>query len=407
MDHQVIIVGGGIAGLTAALNLQKQGIDYLLLEANAEVGGRVKTRSVDGFLFDRGFQVLLTAYPEANRILDYDALNLSTFDPGALLLLDSGKTSVFGDPLRDLTTLWSTLASKGASFSDKIGVYRLSSRLKNTSIDSIFGKSESTTLQYLKNLGFTNTIIEAFFRPFFSGIFLENELSTSSRMFEFVFKMFSEGSAALPQNGMQEIPKQLLSKLDDAKVHTDEHVLSIDGNALQTNKGAYTTENIVLATDAKALSGLLDLPKPKYASTVHAHFSTTVTPYEKPLIALQSNSKGIVNNLCVVNKVSRAYAQKDNLLSVTLRSQLPLEKVEATVQKEMKNWFNDAENWKLVDLQTIEYALPNQNTVSENSPFQRKENIWICGDHKMHGSLQAAMKSGRLVAEAIAKGMKS
>ena len=221
MDHQVIIVGGGIAGLTAALNLQKQGIDYLLLEANAEVGGRVKTRSVDGFLFDRGFQVLLTAYPEANRILDYNTLNLSTFDPGALLLLDSGKTSVFGDPLRDLTTLWSTLVSKGASFSDKIGVYRLSSRLRNTSIDSIFGKSESTTLQYLKNLGFTNTIVEAFFRPFFGGIFLENELTTSSRMFEFVFKMFSEGSAALPPKWNARNSKTIAFKVGFRKsVHT-------------------------------------------------------------------------------------------------------------------------------------------------------------------------------------------
>lgn len=407
MDHQVIIVGGGIAGLTAALNLQKQGIDYLLLEANAEVGGRVKTRSVDGFFFDRGFQVLLTGYPEANRILDYEALNLRTFDPGALLLLDDGKKSVFGDPLRDISTLWSTLRSRGASFSDKIRVYRLASRLKNSTINSIFCQPESTTLQYLKNLGFTKTIIEAFFRPFFGGIFLENELTTSSRMFEFVFKMFSEGSAALPQNGMQEIPRQLLSKLDAAKVHTDEHVLSIDGNSIQTDRGSYTAESIVLATDSKALSGLLGLPKPKYASTVHAHFSAAVAPYEKPLIALQSNSNSIVNNLCVVNKVSRAYAQKDNLLSVTLRSKLPLEKVQETVQKEMKNCFNDAEDWRLVDLQTIEYALPDQNSVSENSPFQRNENLWICGDHNMHGSLQAAMKSGRLVAEDIAKEMKS
>lgn len=403
MDHQVIIVGGGITGLTAAVNLEKKGVDYLLIEATEEVGGRVKTREVDGFLFDRGFQVLLTGYPEAQDLLDYGALKLNEFKPGAMLLLDGGSKSIFGDPMRDSSALWSTVFSKGATFLDKLAVFRLSSRLKATSLEKIFKESELTTLEYLRRNGFSTKIIETFFRPFFGGIFLESELTTSSRMFEFVFKMFSEGAAALPENGMQEIPRQLVSGLDSTRVHTSEKVISIDQNSVQTDQRTYRAENIIIATDALALSESLGLAKPKFVSTIHAHFSSEVAPFNKPLIALQSNRMGIVNNLCVVNKVSKAYAQKDNLISVTLRSKVAIENVETLVRKEMKTWFPDAGQWKLIDLQNINYALPDQRSVSEVQPFKREKSLWISGDHMMHGSLNAAMKSGRQVAEAIAK----
>ena len=186
---QAIIIGGGLAGLTAARTLQEKGIEFTLLEATDRVGGRVKTDIEDGFRFDRGFQVLLTAYPEAKRWLDYKKLDLRTFTPGAMLLLPSGKTECIGDPLRDPSSLFSTVFSSAGSLGDKFKILSLKNRLASLSIEEIFNQEEKTTMEVLKgDYGFSKKMIDLFFQPFFAGIFLEKELTTSRRMFDFVFK---------------------------------------------------------------------------------------------------------------------------------------------------------------------------------------------------------------------------
>jgi predicted NAD/FAD-binding protein len=167
----------------------------------------VRTDEVDGFLLDRGFQVFLTAYPEAKQLLDYDALELCKFDPGALMLNRDGITNM-GDPIRQPISLISTLLSSAGTFADKLRMLRLKFKLGRKTIENIFAEPEITTIEYLKREGFSHTILDQFFRPFMTGIFLEGQLSTSSRMFEFVFKMFSEGNAAIPAKGMGMIPKR-------------------------------------------------------------------------------------------------------------------------------------------------------------------------------------------------------
>lgn len=232
----VIIIGAGMAGLTAACALKASGRTVKLIEAAAEVGGRVRTDNINGFLLDHGFQVLLTAYPEAKALLDYKALNLKYFDPGALLLNETGK-HVIGDPLRKPATLFSTITSPAGTFGDKMRLLLLNLRLKSTSTDDIFNQPETSTIAYLKDKGFTYKMLNAFFKPFMSGIFLENQLQTSSRMFEFVFKMFGEGHVAVPALGMGMIPCQLASKLTTQELVLNEKVVKIDGNTVQTAKG--------------------------------------------------------------------------------------------------------------------------------------------------------------------------
>ena len=219
LNPEVTIIGGGLSGLCCARRLHESGVSFQLLEASEEVGGRVRTDEVNGFLLDRGFQVLLTAYPEAQEILDYDALNLARFAPGALVRY-RGRFHRFTDPWRSPRHLFATASSPIGSLTDKLRVARLRSRVCRSSLDKLFQRPETTTINALRQEGFSQRFIESFFRPFLGGVFLERDLNTSSRMFDFVFRMFATGNVVLPAGGIGEIARQIANKLPDETLRT-------------------------------------------------------------------------------------------------------------------------------------------------------------------------------------------
>ena len=241
-NSDVLIIGGGLAGLCCALRLYQSGLSFQVLEASDGVGGRVRTDKVEGFLLDRGFQVLLTAYPEARRVLDYDALDLQPFYPGA-----SFDTRAvlhrFSDPWRHPIDGILSLFSPIGSVSDKLKVRKLRQQVLTGSLQDLYHRPETTTLQALRNLGFSESMIDCFFRPFIGGVFFDPNLGVSSRMFEFGFRMFSMGDTALPSKGMGAIPEQIAARLPAGTVRTGARVESIqeEGVTLQsgeTGKGA-------------------------------------------------------------------------------------------------------------------------------------------------------------------------
>ena len=206
--YDIYIIGAGISGLIAAYELEQKGYKPTIIEKTDSVGGRVKTIDENGFALDLGFQVLLDAYPMANKYLDMDELQLTKLESGAMVYVGD-KSYLIGDPLRNLRVLIPTLLADVGSIKDKLKILSLSNKVKRKSIEEIFQSPETTTKEYLEDFGFSSKIIERFFKPFFAGIFLETDLRTSSRMFEFVYKMFGEGYACIPKNGIGEISKQL------------------------------------------------------------------------------------------------------------------------------------------------------------------------------------------------------
>ena len=229
-SEEIIIIGAGLSGLSCAIALQKAGKRPLLLEASDGPGGRVRTDKLDGFLLDRGFQVYLDAYPTAGQLLDIPELDLHAFEPGALVFRE-GKLHRVIDAFRRPRELVNSALAPIGNLLDKARVGRLRFSLMRKPTADIAESEDLSTEQYLRNFGFSSTIIDRFFRSFYGGIFLERDLRTSSRMFEFTFKMFSRGSATLPAQGMGQISKQLAQHLPEDRIRYEQ-----PGDSYQRNR---------------------------------------------------------------------------------------------------------------------------------------------------------------------------
>lgn len=411
MKPKVTIIGAGISGLSVALHLHRQGFSVKIIEASDRPGGRIKTDMVEGFRLDRGFQVLLTSYPEAQSLLNYKALQLKTFLPGATVLYDGGQFDL-ADPFRRPSAFLATVLAPVGSLKDKINTFVLKQKLLGKSIQKIFSQEQQSSLAQLSDYGFSAKMINRFYKPFFSGIFLENELSTPNRMFDFVMKMFSEGDAAIPALGMEEISKQLADQLPSDAFMFHTNVTAIQDTTIVTSEGLeITSDVIVMATEANALlSKYKENATTKHHSVTNVYFQATVAPSDQAVVILNaSENKQWVNNLTVMTNISKAYAPEGKvLISVSCNGAYDLSDAEwsQNIKAELQPWFgNQVENWSHLKTYTIAYALPKlpvlQDEVSE-SELKLAPNLYCCGDHLLNGSINAAMKSGRLVANLIA-----
>ncbi len=410
-ELEVIIIGAGISGLSAAIYLHRQGFKVKLLEAEDRPGGRVKTDLKDGFRLDRGFQVLLTEYPEAKALLDYPSLELQTFVPGALILSSKGKYTI-GDPIRHPKALWSTLTAPVSTLGDKWNILRLRKKLQSQSLDQIFSGQEIPSSQALHEYGMSSRIIQYFFKPFLGGIFLENDLRTSRRMFDFVYKMFSEGDTAVPRYGIEAIPQQLREQLPEDAITCDEKVSKIEGQKVFTEPGkTYESPAIILATQGKGIvENYMPQVKRGFQSVCNVYFQADKSPLKQGIIMLNAQPGNLVNNLVVMSEVSPNYAPPGKaLISVSLNEipDMDSQSLSARIRNELSQLLGDeAFAWKLIDIYPIVYALPSQVNVRDHAPesqLRLREGLYVCGDHLLNSSLNAAMKSGRLVAELIGR----
>ncbi|MGY8771058.1 MAG: protoporphyrinogen/coproporphyrinogen oxidase, partial [Pirellulales bacterium] len=405
-NPEVVIIGGGLSGLCCARRLHEAGVSFQLLEASDDVGGRARTDEVNGFLLDRGFQVLLTAYPEARDVLDYDALNLARFAPGALVRY-RGKFHRFADPWRSPRHLFSTAVSPIGSLTDKLRVARLRSRVCRGSLDKLFGRLETTTIDSLRQAGFSERIIEPFFRPFLGGVFLDPELETSSRMFEFVFRMFATGNAVLPAGGMREIARQIANQLPDGTLRTGASVETFERTTVRLTSGEVLQAGaVVVACEAPVAAKLLGDSKPPSGRGVTClYFAAERPPIKEPILVLNGDGAGLINNLCVPSQVTPTYAPASQaLVSVTVLG-LPDANVEASVRKQLQDWFGpDVIAWRHLRTYRIPYALPSQAPPAL-SPVEKPgacgDHLFVCGDYLDTASIQGAMVSGRRAAECV------
>ena len=404
-DYKIHIIGAGVSGLVAARVLEDNGYSPVIIEATDRVGGRVKTDIIDGYQLDHGFQVLLTAYPAAQKYLNLDALELQKFIPGATIF-HNGKKKTIGDPLRNLSLLIPTLFSGIGTFSDKLKVLRLNRLLKKVTLTEIFEKTEKTTFQYLLDFGFSEEMISQFFKPFFSGIFLEPELETSSRMFEFVYKMFGEGFATLPKAGIEAIPKQLKENLKQTTFQFNTKVKSVEDHKIFLAEGTELESHFtIIATEPGVLVLNLKNKETKWKSCDTLYFETNNRTIDKPLIGLISDSDALINNIFYHTSLASKSVGKKELLSVTVVKEhgLSEEALIIRIQKELKQYCG-LDSYKFIKHYCIIQALPILDGLQyEMHPSETRltKGIFLAGDTQLNGSLNAAMIAGERAALGI------
>ncbi len=406
MNHSgkvdTVIIGAGLAGLACARHLHEAGLSFLICETADRVGGRVATDDCDGYRLDRGFQVLLTAYPEAQRLLDYAALDLRRFYPGALVR-HGGKWHRVADPFRHPIDGLRGAFTPIGSFADKLRVGW--SRLGG--FDFSRHSTGLTALQALRAEGFSETMIERFFRPFLGGVFLENRLDTTARKLEFVMRNFARGDTAIPALGMAEIPRQLASALpaDAIRLHTRIEVIDTNGVHLEGGE-IIASSSVVVATGLHAANRLLGRGNP--TAVTHGatclYFAATTAPVSEPILLLNGEGMGPVNNLTVLSAVSPDYAPHGkHLISVSVVEPVAAaaQDLEERVRKQLMDWFGThVDEWRLLRVDRIPDAVPAQR-VAEEKPARVRERIYQCGDHCGIASIDTALASGTAAAKAV------
>lgn len=410
-QYDVVVIGAGLAGLTAARVLNDNAIPCVVLDASDRVGGRVKTDEVDGFLLDYGFQVFLTAYPEAKQWLDFDALDLHSFFNGSLIWLGDGFQKI-ADPWRHPVEGVQSIYNKIGSLRDKMKVADLRQQLVQVTdfnkTDPIL-QDECTTAAYLQALGISDSMISSLFKPFLSGIFLEQELITSSRFFEHVMRVFALGSATLPADGIRAIPQQLARPIPKDVIRLNSRVMSIEPGQVRLADGeVLKTRSILIATDALDAQHLLpNLPERSFNSVCCFYFAADEPPIEEPILALNGLPNTVINNLSVPSQVASSYAPAGQaLISVSVIGEHQNEEqIIATVRQELRDWFGGGvQDWQLLKSYFIKRALPRVPVGVQNThiPSVRQgEGLYICGDHMDVPSMNTAMRSGRMAAETI------
>ena len=415
-DHcDVLIIGGGLAGLSCAVKLSDAGHRVVVLEATDRVGGRLRTDVTDGFTLDHGFQVLLTAYPACRELLDYDALRLRRFDSGALIRC-SGKFAVLADPWRNPSRAIATALCRTGTIGDKLRIAKVRRACRAGSLQQLYQRPRKTTEQYLRDTGFSGRFIDQFFRPFIGGVFLDESLTTPSRMFEFVFRMFAEGDVAVPADGMAAIPRQLAERLPRGSVRLQSTAVSLEAGTVALASGeTMSADQIVIATESDGAARLLGDERiaTQWNRATTLYYASDRSPDDRRTLMLRGDEKGPIQTAVVISNVAPEYAPAgQSLISVSLavdheKMDDDIDRIDSQARRQLQSWFGDhVQRWRRLRVYQIPYGVPRMELDPVNLPVKFGEgpgrcNVYVCGDHRETPSIQGAMHSGIRVAAAI------
>jgi glycine/D-amino acid oxidase-like deaminating enzyme len=404
----VIVVGAGAAGLVCAADLTAAGIQTLVLEGSDGVGGRVRSDLVDGYRLDRGFQILLLGYPQVQKRLDLDRLNLGYFAPGAITRTDDGRLHRVSDPRRVPRDALRSALTPVASVADKLNAARLILDVCTHDPKELLRRPDRSTAERLEAAGLSLEFIAAFWRPLFAGIQLDPDLDVSARRFEVILRMIALGETALPRDGLQAVSDQLAETLPAGAIRWGTRVEAITPGSARLDSGEIVQARaVVVATDGPAAHRLLPdhVPDPGSRSAACCWFALPGSPLRRPYLVLDGGGAGPALNVVVMSEVQPGYAPPGRaLIAASVPGPQALsDDLTDRVRQQLAGWI-DADERDLTPLRTdvIPHGQPLQNPpLHPRQPVSLGEGLFVCGDHRDTASLQGAMFSGERTARAV------
>jgi protoporphyrinogen oxidase len=406
VEVDVVIVGGGLAGLAAARRLDRAGVEWLLVEGSDRIGGRVTTDIVDGWHLDRGFQVLNTAYPRIPALIDIGALDLRFFTSGVLVRRGHDLHRLV-NPLNEPLGAAATLTSGVGTLSDRLKFAALATKCATLPAARLLEARETTTQEMLRRAGLSHRMIEEVLRPFLSGVFADRSLETSSHVFSMVLRSFARGRIGVPAAGMAALPAAIAGPLPYPQLLIGARTLSLGPGIVVTEAGEIHCKGVIVATDPISASELLpQLTVPDMHGLTTFYFGADKAPIDEPTLILDGDRREIIANTIVVSNAAPEYAPtgKSLIAASVVGVSAPSAASETVIRVELSRMYGvSAEPWELLDVVSIPQALPSARGPQANlrKPVALGDGLFVAGDHRDSPSIQGALAGGWRTAGAV------
>ena len=382
-SSEVLIVGAGLAGINAAITLQAAGVDVQVVESSARPGGRITSDLIDGFICDRGFQLINSKYP---ALVDLDVIKEIDFiaAPRVIEVSLGNDRHALVDPR---VAPWTLLDRATGTMPEKIALLRFLTFTpkKNTSVEEALKIMGTTYIRVL--------------RPFLHGVFLTELSNVDARYGQSIIKSFATGSPGVPRRGVAELPKALAARITSIRYGVQ--IDSIDNGVAHSSVGDFKAKKIIIATDATTATQLLGLSEvSRMAGCVTWYHAVDTNPSGSGRLVVDGQSRGPIINTVVISDISSDYAPAGrHLISTTT----VLGATESDVRRHLSiMWGTSTHEWQLIAKYEIPAALPIQSVGRElTQSVKISDSLYVVGDHRAVPSQQGALFSGRLAAELI------
>lgn len=398
----VLVVGAGAAGLTCAGDLCAAGLCVRVLEAGDAPGGRMRTDVRDGFRLDRGFHVFNTDYPQAQRLIDVDGLDLRMIAAGCLLRTPDGGRHRLGHPLRMAGVWHEAIGGHLASAKDLVRLSAVCAGELVTPVPRLKAATETTARRALESAGLSAGFIDTVLRPVLAGVFLDTELATSSRVLRLVCRSMLRGTIALPAEGIGAVPLQLATRLPPGTLALEHPVAELtDAGVALADGSEVPARHVVIATDPAAAEGLLpEVPEADSLPVTTYYHVAPRPPLDEPILLVDAGLR-LLYTIVVSNALPACAPRGTALIATSVATASP--PAEDVVREQLAAIYEtDTSAWSCVGVYRIARALPSMTPPWPLSRHCRiGEGRYLCGDHRATGTLQGAMASGARAAREV------